>query len=133
MLQGQTTPAAEHFWEQEVAVPAPAGSGAARTGSGHSPARTTEGAGLQTASKAEQERESLYLNRLTAASLLHVDYKVNLLHVVKKEELSGPSSNVCPSPSATHGGAARGPQSQRRRSSQGHPQRTEAPRHAMFQ
>lgn len=62
-------------------MPAPAGSGAARTGSGRRPARRTEGAGLQSASKAEQERERPYVNRLTAACLLHVDYKVNLLHV----------------------------------------------------
>ena len=104
---GQTTSAAEHFWEQEVALPVPAGSGAARTGGGCSPAWRTEGAGLQTDSKAEQERERLYLNRLTAASLLHIDYKANLVHAGKKD-LSGPSSSVCPSPSATHGGAADG-------------------------
>lgn len=38
----------------------------------------------------------------------HVDCEANLLHVGKKEDLSGPSSNICSSPSTSSGGAAEG-------------------------
>lgn len=48
------------------------------------PAQRTEGPRLLPASKAEQERERQYLNRLTASSLLHVGYEANWLHVGKK-------------------------------------------------
>lgn len=71
------------------------------------PSTADQGAGLQTASKAEQERGRPNLNRLAEGSLLHINYTANLLHV-GKEDLSGPSSNLCPSPSATHGRAAEG-------------------------